>query len=138
MKKLLFSVTAKDVEFQFFRGPGKGGQKRNKTSNCARCIHPLSGAVGESRDGRSQLHNKQEAFRKMANSFTFRKWVHMRCEEIKTGQTIEEWVDDQMKPENLRIEVKENGKWVPECSYCNGTKKLAAHPAGICPYCEPV
>ena len=48
----------------------------------------------------------------MANTFEFRKWIHRRCEEIKTGQTVEEWVEKQLEPQNLRIEVQKEGRWV--------------------------
>ena len=53
-KKLLFSVTAADCRFDYYRGSGKGGQKRNKTSSAVRCTHIASGAVGASDDTRSQ------------------------------------------------------------------------------------
>jgi len=53
-KQLLFSLTAKDFEFQTFCTGGKGGQHRNAKQNGVRCIHPPSNAVGEHRDGREQ------------------------------------------------------------------------------------
>lgn len=48
----------------------------------------------------------------MANSFAFRKWVNQRVHEIETGETIEKWLDEQMKPENLKIEIRNGDKWV--------------------------
>ena len=53
-KQLLFSLTAKDFEFQTFCTGGKGGQHRNAKQNGVRCTHPDSGAVAEHRDGREQ------------------------------------------------------------------------------------
>ena len=50
-KTLLFSVTAGDCKWDYYRGTGSGGQKKNKTSNCVRCTHTASGAVGKSEDG---------------------------------------------------------------------------------------
>lgn len=71
-RELLLSVTAKDCEWDYFRAGGKGGQKQNKTSSGARCRHRASGAVGESREERSQLQNRKKAFRKMAESEKFK------------------------------------------------------------------
>lgn len=46
MKELLFSITAKDVDFDYFNGKGKGGQNRNKKAMCVRARHRASGSVG--------------------------------------------------------------------------------------------
>lgn len=88
-----------------------GGRKKNKTDSACRCRHRPSGAIGESSESRSQLQNKRMAFKKMANSIEMRSWINKRISEIKDGQSVEQWVEDQMKPENLKIEVKEGGKW---------------------------
>lgn len=53
-KEILVRVTAKDCRWDYYRGTGKGGQKRNKTENCVRCTHIKSGAVGKSEEGRKQ------------------------------------------------------------------------------------
>jgi protein subunit release factor A len=105
MKTLLFSLTSRDFEFQTFCTGGKGGQHRNAKQNGVRWIHPPSGAVAEHRDGRDQFRNKQEAFRKCAESPAFKAWH--RVETLRrTGslRDIEKRVDEQMSPENIRIE----------------------------------
>ena len=71
-KVLAFSVSIKDCRVDTFRTGGPGGQKQNKTSSGARVIHEASGAVGESRTERSQLQNKKNAFRRMAESDKFK------------------------------------------------------------------
>jgi protein subunit release factor A len=100
-KTLLFSLTAKDFEFQTFCTGGKGGQHRNAKQNGVRCIHPASGARGEHRDGRDQYRNKIAAFEKMAESPLFKAWHRLEVARrlgtpIET-RTIDEIVDDQMK-----------------------------------------
>jgi protein subunit release factor B len=104
-------VTAADCRFDYTRGSGKGGQKRNKTSNAVRCTHLASGAVGYSESSRSQHQNKSEAFRKMAETETFKKWHRLEVAR-RLGQLtdIEERVDREMR--NVKIECVEDDKWV--------------------------
>lgn len=105
MKTLLFSLTAKDFEFQTFCTGGKGGQHRNAKQNGVRCIHPASGARAEHRDGRDQFRNKQEAFRKCAETPQFLAWH--KVETLKRlGQlrNIDQLVDEQMSEKNIRVE----------------------------------
>jgi len=114
-RKPLFSVTAADCRFDYVRGSGAGGQKRNKTSSAVRCTHLASGAVGYSEGSRSQRQNKEEAFSKMAYSEKFRTWNHLEAMR-RTGEqaAIEEKVSRMMR--DIRVEVKQNGKWVEESS----------------------
>jgi protein subunit release factor B len=72
MKEKVLSVTLKDCNVQTKRGSGKGGQNRNKRDTAVRIVHRASGAVGESQEQRSQLQNKVTAFRRMAESNTFK------------------------------------------------------------------
>jgi len=103
---LLFTLTAKDFEFQTFCTGGKGGQHRNAKQNGVRCIHMASGARAEHRDGRDQFRNKQEAFRKCCESAQFKAWHRLEvARRLGKTQEIEAAVDAAMQPENLRIEV---------------------------------
>ncbi len=110
MKRLLFSVTAKDCEWKYTKGSGKGGQKRNKTSSAVHCFHRPSGAHGYSDDGRSQRKNRETAFKKMAESKEFKVWHRLECSR-RTGQEseLEAKVDREMK--KVKVEGRENGKW---------------------------
>lgn len=112
-KQLLFSVTAKDCRWDYYRGSGAGGQKRNKTSNCCRCTHLDSGAVGTGESGRSKEQNKQLAFRKMAQSEKFKQWQKMEVLRI-TGELnkIEQKVEAELAdPEKTKVEIWKDGKW---------------------------
>ena len=115
VKELLFSVTASDCRFDYFRGTGKGGQKRNKTSSGCRCTHKDSGAVGVSDDTRSQHQNKRIAFQRMAESDRFKSWHKIECARV-TGalQIAKENTDRAMREHNLKVEVFDGKKWVPE------------------------
>ena len=105
MKEKLLTLDKNDFVWQFFRSGGKGGQNQNKVSSGARCIHPPSGARGESREERDQLRNRRNAFVRCVNSTTFKAWLKLEIAR-KTGEMarIEAKVDKMMSPENLKIE----------------------------------
>jgi protein subunit release factor B len=113
-KELLFSVTEADCDWQYDRGTGAGGQKRNKTSSKARCTHRASGAVGVDDTTRSQHQNKKRAFAKMAATKEFMAWWKLECaRHMGELRGIDERVDDAMRPRNLKVEGKLDGKWTP-------------------------
>jgi protein subunit release factor A len=107
-KEPFFSITRKDFRVDTFRSGGKGGQNQNKVESGVRITHLESGAVGESRDERSQLQNKNKAFNRLYNSKTFQVWFKKKCGiemlSKEEKRMIEEKVDNWMKEENLKIE----------------------------------
>lgn len=121
-RELLFSVTRNDVEFDTFRSGGPGGQNQNKVESGARCRHKASGAVGESRDERSQYTNKQLAFRRMAETKEFKAWLRFETARRLGANVLRfdnaKWSLDQviaaMKDEkNLKFEVRDfAGRWI--------------------------
>ena len=107
-KQKLFSITKKDLEIQFFRAGGKGGQHQNKTSSACRIKHPESGEVGECRNYRSQDQNKREALKRMAATKKFKQWVKIKAAgESKVLDNIKKDVDRSMRPKNLKIDYGE-------------------------------
>lgn len=54
-----------DCRFDFFRGPGPGGQKRNKTSNSVRITHQPTGLQVTAGESRSLEENKTRAVRRL-------------------------------------------------------------------------
>jgi len=118
MKQLVFSVTKDDFDVQTFRSGGHGGQHQNKTESGVRIVHRESGAVGESRTERSQHQNKKYAFRRLVETDKFKKWLRIqasvRCGTMKTEEQLMEEVKNMIQNKYLKLEVKENGKWVPK------------------------
>lgn len=108
-KQLAFSVTLKDCDVQTKRGSGNGGQNRNKRDTAVRLVHRASGAVGEAQDERSQLQNKRLAFKRMAETQTFKLWLRR---QMGHDHLVRAAVERDMWPVNLKLEFRQNGKWV--------------------------
>jgi hypothetical protein len=112
MKKLISSITKKDLEIQTFRSGGKGGQHQNTCESGVRIIHRDSGARGECRNFRSQKQNKDKALCRMTKDPRFRAWVSkMAFGFFEIEKRINRLVDESLKESNLKIEVFKNGKW---------------------------
>lgn len=80
-------------------------------------IHHPSGAIGECRETRSQLINKQTAFGRMAKTDKFQKWARIHAAEIMgkiDKRAIQERVERLMKPENIKVEVGDGYSWQEE------------------------
>lgn len=105
MGELLFRLTKKDFKVEHIRGSGPGGQHRNKSHTGVRITHPDSGAVGTATDSKSQKANRKNAFRRMAESDTFKKWHRIEsARRMVDEREVERKVDRMMSPNNLLIE----------------------------------
>ena len=107
-KELLFSVTKKDFDIEWFSGTGAGGQYRNKHKNCCRMKHRESGVTSTGQSNRSQKANLREAFLNITNSQKFKQWLKIKTSnQLEQQMTIEQKVNEALKEENLRIEYLE-------------------------------
>lgn len=111
MKELLFSVGKKDLDIEFFSGTGAGGQYRNKHQNCVRIKHRESGAMSTGQSNRERPANIKEAFNNLIKNPLFVVWHSKKVQEMLSGKSLEEKVKESMKPQNLKVEGKEDGKW---------------------------
>ena len=105
-------VSRKDLDISYFAGSGKGGQAKNKIKSGVCIIHRESGSMGRASDSRSLEDNKKQAFLRMTQTGKFKIWLNKRLFEIKEQETLEERVDRELKSHNLKIEVRQNDKWV--------------------------
>ena len=113
-KQLLFSVTKKDFDITFFSGTGAGGQYRNKHQNCVRLKHKATGVITTGQSHRSKVANMREAFQGMVKHPLFRRWLFGKVHKVEEKEKLlHEKVQRMMSPENLVIEQKVDGKWVP-------------------------
>lgn len=111
-KKLMFSVGIGDCRVDTFTVGGHGGSGKDTSNTGVRITHEPSGAVGKSTETRQQSKNKQLAFIRMAASKEFWTWARLTAARLATGKSIDEQVEEAMAPENIKTEVKEDGKWV--------------------------
>ncbi len=111
-RTVLFSVTIHDCRVDTFTVGGNGGAGKDTSNTGVRVVHEPSGAVGESREERSQLQNKIRAFRRMAETKKFRCWIRVERARRLGEKTIDELVDEAMQPHHLLTEVHdERGRW---------------------------
>jgi hypothetical protein len=62
----------KSCRLDFFKASGRGGQKRNKTSNAVRFTHEPSGLAISDCSGRSQHNNRAQALKKLRLEIAFK------------------------------------------------------------------
>lgn len=100
------TVTADDCERDTFRCGGNGGQNTNKRDTGVRFRHLPSGAVGESREERSQLQNERIAWRRLGEDPRMRAWLRLQLAAKEQGyRDLDARIDASMAPGNLRIEL---------------------------------
>lgn len=114
MRKLLFSVTASDCDWQEMTAGGPGGQHQNRKKTAIRCIHRASGAVGFSRQEKSQLANKRLAFTRMAETEVFKNWLRVQAAKLQGQKSVEEVVDEMMHPHNIKVEYRSKEGWTTD------------------------
>lgn len=103
--RLLFSLTKSDFDIDTFRCPGKGGQNVNKVESGVRITHRASGAVAKSCEERHQHQNRKIAFERLTQTLKFRQWHRAEVSRRLGQRSIDDIVDEAMKPENLLIET---------------------------------
>ena len=112
-KKLLFSITKKDLNISYFSGKGAGGQNRNRHMNCVRLSHPESGATATGQRHKEKRKNVSDALRSLVKNAKFKIWHNNKVAEIQSLRSIDDIVDEMMHEDNLKIEKLVDGKWVP-------------------------
>ncbi len=114
------SVTEEKLVFDlrpyvtWFNNKKCGGQNSNKLNNLCRINHTPSGVSVSGTKHRDRSPNLKDACEALKKHPKFRYWCQVVRNEYEARETLEEYVDKMMDPKNLKIEVKEDGKWVEE------------------------
>jgi protein subunit release factor A len=102
-------VAEKDLRIDFYRGHGKGGQHRNKTSSAVRLTHLPTGTVVVVERGRSQSQNLTQARAELlarlgarADDATNKRSNATRKGQISTGERpVKQWTWNEQRNEVL-------------------------------------
>ena len=113
-RKLILSVTKKDIDISFFSGKGPGGQNRNRNMCCCRMYHRDSGAKATGQDSKNKPINMKNCFIRLINTEEFKLWERMEVSRRMLNESdIEDTVDKQMHRRNLKYEIRnEDGNWI--------------------------
>lgn len=74
-------VLLRQCRWEAFRGPGPGGQKRNKTSSAVRVTHEPTGISATAAESRSQAQNRRRAVERLRHRLALerRRNVDVHC-----------------------------------------------------------
>jgi protein subunit release factor B len=82
---------------------------RNKRKTGVRITHTASGAVGESRQHRTQGQNKKAALRRLVDHPEMKRWIR-----IQTARSADLGAKIDRMMQAVRVEVHRGGKWIEE------------------------
>ena len=96
---------AAQCRWEAFRGPGPGGQKRNKTSSAVRVTHASSGVSVVATEMRSQAANRRNAVRRLRHKLTIEQRWAIDPAAFQTPRWFSELIADRGR---LQVGVRDD------------------------------
>lgn len=107
-RELIKSYTKEEFEVQTFCSGGPGGQHQNKTESGVRIIHKPTGLKAESREHRSQLQNKKEAFKKLAKLIILKDSQEEKFEHLRNNERVRTYTESRHEVKDHRTNMVYN------------------------------
>ena len=96
-----------ELEFEFFRGSGPGGQHRNTTDSGVRVRHLPTGLVAQATESRSQVRNRETALNRLAELLERRNRVQKKRHATKVPRAERERRSEAKRRHSLRKRLRE-------------------------------